>query len=89
MIQYWKHQITGEIYAVDMLDQEITNAYGPLTDTYFRARMARNLNFNYDHAVDLTWLKQHQDDFSLLQPELHPLPGPFSKKSWIIRMLNK
>jgi hypothetical protein len=63
---YWAHKSSGEVFAVQVENDEVGSACGPL---YYKEVTATNLdtwNFN-NQPETAAWLNFYQEDFNLLE----------------------
>jgi hypothetical protein len=64
--EFWKHNKSGDIYAVRILEGKITGAVGPL---HWKEQEDKNLpNFHYDDYLEgVEWFNDHQELFDNYQ----------------------
>jgi len=73
--QYWGYKSSGETYAVQLKNEHVISACGPLHHTEVTTTNLNSWNFN-NAPEDAVWIDESQDEFILVEA---PYAGDIEK----------
>ena len=63
--QFWRHNKSGELYAVKLVEGRVVSAVGPLYYEEAQTPLDEYEYLDHDAVDDGAWVEEHRDEFQL------------------------